>query len=111
MLVIRAIKGHLNLRRVLGVRLREIHRSKPSRFVVWTSLLGLCKCYLVFLCLGVWLCTEFGVEGRLIVLLKVMAVGVCNRYIVKKFGTTKHKSFFQGCCPSQDFERIICQYT
>ena len=81
-LVVRAIKGHLDLSGVPGVRLREIHRSESTRFIARASLLALCKSYLLFLRPRTRLCAEFCIEGRLVMSLEVLAVGMSNCNVV-----------------------------
>lgn len=97
MLVIRTIKTHLDLSRILLITLRIIHRTISTRLIIYASLLAFRECDLVALGYGSWFCAERGREERLVVFLEIFVVGVGDGYVVVEAGAAEDEFLFVAC--------------
>lgn len=87
-LVVGAVKGHFNLLRVFGVRVRVVHRAVAPGFAVRATGFVLGESDLVFFILGFGRRAELWVELGFVVALEVFTVRVGDGDVVVEPGPT-----------------------
>lgn len=84
-----------------------VHWSVSARLATWTLLFVLSKCNLLLLLLVLCLSTEFGIEVGFVVFGKVLAVGVCDGYVVEEASAAQNEPLFPGGSLAKELKGVI----
>ena len=107
MLVICAIKGHFDLLRIRGVRVRVVHWSEAARFAVRARGFVFGKGDLGLLGVVLGRGAERGVEAGFVDGGEVVAVGVGDGDVVVEAGAAKDEAFAPCGRLAEEFEGIV----
>ena len=110
-LVVCAVKGHLDLVHVFWVGMRVVHRSVTWRFPIRTLSFILGEGDLLFLLFILRFGAQLGVEMGFVVLLEVFRVGMCDGDVVEELGASQDKSFAPGGGFAKEFQGVVGEDT
>ena len=109
MLIVRAVKGHLDFLWILSVRVGVVHGSITTWFAVWTRGILFCKADLVFLRSGLGMSGKVWIELRLVYFPEVIDVGVGHRNIIVESCASKDELLPPACSLAKQSLGVVRQ--